>query len=215
MKYNKEWKRLMETDEYGPLYKAALSYDVWKQRLKHPTVHFQLNWPLYLEQDCKRTDAFIFHTKPRCTFPFPFPCSFSFCNDATLTPKEQLRMSDLNKRTLYKVCKRIDKHLILPTATTPLPNNSNSNRHAKGAAMAWYNDAVQTRRYRFLGCPELFRIRILASGAPLPTECPICLEDIQPASCVATACGHAFCASCDKRLRQRKIHTCPMCRSAL
>lgn len=47
-------------------------------------------------------------------------------------------------------------------------------------------------------------------------ECPVCMTAYDPAEGrprVRFPCGHAVCAACDARMRDRAFHTCPTCRT--
>jgi len=61
-----------------------------------------------------------------------------------------------------------------------------------------------------------------AAAAPAPAdepdadECPVCMTAYDPAEGrprVRFPCGHAVCAACDARMRDRAFHTCPTCRT--
>lgn len=51
---------------------------------------------------------------------------------------------------------------------------------------------------------------------PDADECPVCMTAYDPAEGrprVRFPCGHAVCAACDARMRDRAFHTCPTCRT--
>lgn len=202
MKYNKEWKRCIDLDEVDPW--VAISYDKWKQRIKEGHIHFKLNWKLKLEAECTRIDERLFgmgfidkclvmHTKP--------------------SNAEKIKASDLNKRTLYKICKKLDKKLL------------------KGRdAMNWYKCAISERRYMFLGSAELCRIKLALGEVQ---DCPVCFERVTTKNCAITRCCHIFCVDCAEKMWNlsdyfgfksinRKMAaasqygaTCPLCRQSI
>lgn len=198
MKYNKTLKQLMSTDErFMELGAHTLSYDAWKKRIKNPTTHFRNNWHLYLANECAAIDDRIF--SPRL---FEVCC----CMGQALTPEEKLLVSDLNKQTLYKICKRIDKKL-LPTPTCA-PSCTNACARTQTATQ-WRQQAIATHAFRFLGCPELARTRLATQTAP--SECPVCLENLDPGTAtVLPKCFHAMCPDCSPRCKR-----CPVCRAPM
>ena len=169
MKYNKEWKRFMASGTIDP--NCALSYDLWKKRIKSPTVHFSLNWRLLLSRECQDIDSRIFD------YGILGVC---FAR-RRLSDEEKIAACELNKRTLYKICKKIDRLLLKDTG--------------KRTAMEWYISAVREKMFRFLGCPEL----VLIGLRQKPIECPICFEDVDATNAVVTRCCHAFCGECATR----------------
>lgn len=209
MKYNKEFKKLMETDHVlcnlPDIPSVLISYDRWKQCIKAPSMHFSLNWRLYLAKECGAVDSAIFEKRSscwRCFFGMP---RASRC----LSDSEKVRVCEINKRTLYKICKKIDKRLL-----------------KKGSeAKAFYTKAVTEQSFRFLSSKELVRLRIAASSSTGAFECPVCFDELDT-KCVITRCGHAFCKACALRMwhlgndgldicsiTTRLGERCPVCRA--
>ena len=167
MKYNKEWKRFMQEDHVNP--SCALSYDDWKQRIKSQSNHLIMNWRLFLFKDCTEVDRRIFNNNP-----------LIMCFSKRLSDSEKIKLCDLNRRTLYKVCKKLDKRL--------LKNGR--------AAKDWYLKAVEDRKFKFLGCRELTSIRLCME----PHECPICFEPLTVENSAITRCCHAYCIECATKM---------------
>ena len=187
MKYNKEWKRFMAMDHIDPSF--VISYDKWKQRIKKPSTYLLLNWRLELFRQCSAIDEAIFNTNP-----------ITRCFRSRLSDLEKLKLCDLNRKTLYKVCKKIDKRLLKQ------PSGS--------AAKDWFSKALEDRMFKFLGCRELRIIRLMVE----PEECPICFEDMDPQHVYVTRCCHVFCESCATKMwgfERRKVVGCPICRVVL
>lgn len=171
MKYNKYWKQALATDQVFQCKSAArcvLSYDKWKQRCKEASTLDRLNWQLYLTRECRKIDARIFE-------PFPL-----WCTSHMLSNDEKLKICELNKKTLYKICKKVDKVLL---------------KGDKAVGMHWYTAMCAGHCFRFLGCAELARLRLTDD-----TDCPICWEPIVQRDPVVVRCGHAFCAGCASRM---------------
>lgn len=200
MKYNKEFKRLLQTDEVlcslGPEASSLLlSYDLWKQRIKRPTIHFELNWRMFLNKECLSIDEAIFG-KPSC-----WRC---FMARRNLADHEKLKICELNKKTLYKICKKVDKRLLKGESQLARAFNANANTKFT---------------YRFLGGKELTKLRIaVAKGVNGDWDCPICFETLDCTNSVVTECGHAFCRACVDHMWQtnkKQATTCPMCRHCI
>lgn len=190
MKYNKAWKSFMASDDIDP--RRALSYDKWKQRIKLPSTHFRLNWHLYLLRECEAVDRSVF-------------CDRSlFCWSRGERPKDEelVKLCDLNKRTLYKICKKLDKKML-----------------GCRSAKLWYGSSLREKRFRFLGCTDLVKARMRCTKQEEVLECPICFDALDdPERCVITRCCHTFCEVCATKMwgrvqaaRERGA-TCPVCR---
>lgn len=48
-----------------------------------------------------------------------------------------------------------------------------------------------------------------------PTECPICIEELDLEHCSYLDCLHPICKKCLLQLRQRGSNTCPVCRQSI
>jgi hypothetical protein len=48
---------------------------------------------------------------------------------------------------------------------------------------------------------------------PSVQECPVCYESFRDTNSMVALCGHGACMSCLKKMAEKKMITCPMCRS--
>lgn len=179
MKYNKEWKRSMSEYAIPSIY--VIPYDKWKKWIKHPTFSFLWNWKRNLYLQCDKIDEALFGTPrvPLCTNP----------NDnITLQGEDMVRACAMNRTTLYKTCKKIDKKLL----------HTSEAKH-------WFKMLVESKRYQFLGCPELLRVKFSVYAY----ECPVCFEDLCDINVYMNPCEHMVCKPCAKKIKT----LCPLCRS--
>ena len=44
-------------------------------------------------------------------------------------------------------------------------------------------------------------------------ECPVCYESFNNTSNMVATCGHGACMSCLKKMAEKNLNTCPICRS--
>ena len=109
-----------------------------------------------------------------------------------LSDTELLSICDINHRTLYKLCKKIDKKLV---------------RDGEESAKKWYKWVCDTNAYKFLGCRELDNIKLNIT----PVECPICFEKVTGSNSYIPKCSHICCKECANHWHNVK-HTCPLCR---
>lgn len=198
MKYNKVFKRMLEDDDVirniENKKKLLLSYDAWKQQIKRSTAHFALNWRLFLSKECSTIDETIFGRKAQYTWCF-------HSNIRILTDIEKIRICDLNKTTLYKICKKIDKQML-----------KGRGREAR----SWYENACSKRLFRFLGGQEIAKIKV--QMGMIDPECPVCWETIvlpndskfQNLDIFVTRCGHVFCSVCAGRMKHCAMCRCPI-----
>jgi len=82
----------------------------------------------------------------------------------------------LNKKSLYKICKRFDKRSGLQDVYT-----------------SWYKD-IAKEKYRFLK-NDMYYAFITWKSTNMKETCPICLDDDYDAF-VFQKCGHVICAEC-------------------
>ena len=48
---------------------------------------------------------------------------------------------------------------------------------------------------------------------PSVQECPVCYESFKDTNSMVALCGHGACMSCLKKMGEKNMNTCPMCRS--
>lgn len=206
MKFGKEWER--ETLQMPPHHASScLDYRTWKRRIKQGSGGGSLARELI--SDVARVDAFFRlvadpiidrHGQRRSSSgrrppPVPPPERLS-CrtrvhpDDSDAKARAILAarsLAALNRRCLYKVCKRMDRFRL--------------SFDRELTAMAWLTDVRRRHAFDFLGGLRVACLDVLAArAAEEPPECPICfspLPDAPGASLVVvTRCGHYFCAGC-------------------
>lgn len=93
-----------------------------------------------------------------------------------------IRFAEINNTTLYKVCKKIDKH-----------TNTNEGR-------LWLMKTREEKTYKFMSGIMLTRLRL--DKANQIQECPICMDVMGVLSnrLLILNCGHAICMSCIYRI---------------
>lgn len=205
MKYNKEFKRLLETDEFickiPNTSTVVLSYDKWKKRIKCASVHFVLNWRLFLTKECIAIDQAIFSKHQPCSSTW-FGC---MRQRSVLSNEQKVRLCEMNKRTLYKICKKIDKQALKSSAFV---------------ARLWYTNMMSNHVFKFLDSKELVEMKLKLGQ--ITADCPICFEPIQATSSIVTRCGHIICGDCCSHMwgasvslaeASKKGMHCPLCRS--
>jgi len=179
-----------------------ISYDKWKKLIKTPTNYFKINWRYHMFQQCDKIEETLFHRKHSSSW---FLRSFTHrCNNNRVHPHKVvvddilLKVCELNKKTLYKICKKIDK-ILLPTGSKE--------------ALRWYEWLCRHNRYNFLGCRQLKRIKLMTSFE----ECPVCYEEVNDTNGYIPNCGHILCNSCANQIHQTLSlqGLCPMCRQRL
>jgi hypothetical protein len=149
-------------------------------------------------------------------------------NDAHLAIRDWKLLHDfvsLNRKTVYKVAKRIDKVMMRnASASCSSPDAST----LPISITRWYKTHA-VKKYSFLANDsqwKLLELRADIEGAK--DTCPICLGDDYD-RCLITRCGHVFCESCvydmvhtkyingtlNNLLKSYEFSTalrCPMCR---
>ena len=188
MKFKHYWlnkvKELPKT-----LQKECLNYKIWKKRTSNSDLSE------LLEIECKHIDK-IFHQKQDI-----LSC-FSYKN----TKLDLYNYAMINKLSLYKIIKRLDKRF-------------------KINLRQWYNNNKQN--YAFCGGHELTRLQLELFG--YKDECPICFD--KPKTVIILDCGHILCHNCVKNIYNIKelsagiisysmyhshhIPKCPICRLSL
>jgi hypothetical protein len=96
----------------------------------------------------------------------------------------------LQKKTLYKVTKRLDKKL-----------------DSNGAFKKWFREKVDLRKYGILGGFWMKRLSLEIGEAGEGEEaCPVCLESLDKNAMptIITHCGHVICGDCMEALYQVK-----------
>lgn len=125
-----------------------------------------------------------------------------------------LHFAALNRTTVYKVCKRIDKAAAAAEAATGAAADG---ADPKKAWLRWYADTRRSGLFAFMGGMQVSHLE-LALGRR-PAHCPICFAEGAPATHGADAtdlhptfvvpiCGHELCTDCVTRMygSKGKLH---------
>lgn len=170
---------------------CILSYKQWKKRMEYDSENLKLIWRSELIRECKEIDRRIFR-------------SHIFCISQP-NPEFQLELCDMNRQSVYKLCKKLQKKLNIP-------------------AMEWYAHCMD-ESIRFLCSPE--RAVLTYTVHKSTWECPICMEHDK--EWLFMRCGHHVCTQC--ALYMWNVHSlkgvvynllsianrranCPICRAA-
>lgn len=217
MKYGRTWEALrLELPPF--LQRSCLQYTQWKETIKAfvgpADVLLQ-----QLEDDCERVSrAFTALARrrhrrrllPRLLSAAGWcPCVAAVDRPCRAEDHNNKAFAELNRTSLYKICKKIDKRL------RPSPR-----------ALEWMATRSRELRYPFLQGSELTSLVLT-----LPTDCPVCLDACDKIA--ISRCGHVLCLECledmyDMRGRKGTYHnlisarerasdraiTCPLCRKA-
>jgi hypothetical protein len=175
MKYCVIWKKSLESLPIQ-LRASCIPYKTWKKLSKGKTKNEKELLEL-LHRQCKTTsDTFRRFAK----MIFRKHTFLGFFYRRTMRPDvsadELLMYAKLNKTTLYKICKRLDKR-----------------SHVK-IFQSWLN--TNYHNYSFNNGVYLTRLNIMTNNCAT-TECPICLmefDDETPR--IITQCGHIMCNEC-------------------
>lgn len=230
MKYAKE---LQESIQRLPpsLQNSCMNYKFWKKRCNqrcnqqcNPTQALPGEMVVLLQSECNRVEAVFNQYYNKYTSP---PSYFHRCycwirdlvsnhhkntdNDANMDmeidPVTVLLYAKLNSKTLYKICKRLQKIYSDPTP------------------MQWLISIRTSHVYEFLGGHHTTHLALLYTTR-FPMECPICLESTRKGHILIFRCGHHACISCTLQyvglkslhgewyhlLAQAKRRECPYCR---
>lgn len=141
------------------LQEASINYKGWKRLTK---TGFTQKMIRQLETECKRVDAVFKSSYNRLG-----ACCFTSCS------KDDLKLFvELNKTSVYKLCKRIDKKV------SPCPG-----------ARCWLQTAMSSHAYQFMG-----GWRATSLFVHLPAECPLCMDRVE--NIAISVCGHFMCMQC-------------------
>jgi len=215
MKYGKEWKLWIATNNLQNT-NYILSYTKWKKIIHYRPKDILESWQTVLYNDCKEVDKYLFSNNLINNFTKHFTNSLMnyLCinknnsnNDnnkekdcLVLNSSLRLSLCEWNSKTLYKICKKLQKQLHLP-------------------AMLWYSNVLSTHVFNFTGSAKKSYLNHKIN--PDNTECPICFykyNEIADYSINKTnkntdinyigykynwiflKCGHSMCMNCANSL---------------
>lgn len=180
MKYCKVWKH-QKSKLPVTLRDSVLSYKKWKELSKQPMGANDLI--LLLESECL-TISKIMKETIKIKSPHPIiSIIMAWCRLPNFSKRHAIANCELytyavlNKLTLYKICKRMDK------------------RRGTNTFRQWY-----TKRYNdfyFNASAYLTHLKIVNKVNEVETyECPVCFEEIEDAPFMILNCGHLLCVDC-------------------
>lgn len=171
MKYAKEWKHLV-SQMPSSFQEVCLDYKQWKKRCKHMNINEAI---VLLGSECNKVDD-AFNNSYQV---WRHPPSFLACLTKRVhptNPQTLLLFAQANAKTVYKVCKRLQK-----TKEDPTP-------------MKWLTSVRAAHEYSFLGGHHTAHLQLCECRRPI--ECPICLETVSHKNMLVYQCGHNACVSC-------------------
>lgn len=204
MKFGVEWSdRMANLQQRGAccgslIPNGCIDYRSWKKRIKFSTVDDRqlaaLKHTLEL-QISAANKTFIKCLSDLLVFQSSSPVTLTSMVDTMVDcfrhrPTESIscdwgalhEYTCLFQKTVYKLCKRIDKRA-----------------HLDGAMVAWFRARQTTRMYAVLSSHAPFRrlieLRSNTVGDEYGTTCPICLDD-GCAQLIILLCGHVICKIC-------------------
>lgn len=157
MKYKRQWLENIST--LPPvLQELSINYKVWKKEKEFTDANKQK-----LDSICRNIDRVLLN-KQSC-----------FCS-SKFSKKELLDFIEINKMTLYKLCKRIDKR-------------------CHSDMITWY----RTCQYKFCKSQTINKLKLqLSMRKGVMSECYVCLDN--KSHFVILSCGHYLCDTCYLRL---------------
>ena len=171
-----KWGHVMSNEAArlpAPLRDQCIDYKMWKKcTRKNSCFPCDESFFDHLTAECTKVDH-VFEKALKTKSKTPL-CR-CICRE-TRAPKYTMDDLDLftrlNKTTVYKVCKRMDK-----------------NCPGTKSALGWLAKVQERHAFEFMGGSKVTAMRVT-----VPARCPICLED---ASRIAVSrCGHYMCLPC-------------------
>lgn len=208
MKYAKEWKNII--NQLPPsLQEVSINYKQWKKRCKTLDIDEAL---VILKSECDQVEHVFNAGYNDLCHPRPmFPCCTSVrkvMNNTPDAPRSLMLFAQTNSKTLYKVCKRLQKSYENPTP------------------LKWLTLLRAAHEFGFLGGHHTAYLHMRYNEHDvLKPECPLCLNDIPKKSMLIYQCGHHACISCTLQyakvthergmwynlLRHARRQDCPYC----
>jgi hypothetical protein len=177
MKYAKELNHVMQRLPPS-LQDASISYKLWKKRCNKLCQDSCQEILVHLNQECKKVETAFVLTYKKCIHPpraLCWRCTTS-AEDAINTDT-LLMFANMNSKTLYKICKRLQKQLHDPTL------------------MQWLISIRAAHAYEFLGGHHTTHLTLMQT-TPLSVECPLCLQTTSHKYILIYCCGHYACVGC-------------------
>jgi hypothetical protein len=203
MKFQKEFLSFQEKIHEEALLRSCIPYKFWKKYIKRHKEQLdpQEIIPL-LEKQCKKTERIFQKKIAILTDTSLVSCLF---HKNRITVEELFSYSEINKKALYKICKKLQKN------------------GAKNL-LTYFMTLRSSHKYHFMDSAEKEYLRLWKE--PM-IECPICLEEEEiEFPMIIFQCGHSMCFSCYckitnidhirgtlyNRMLQKNTCICPICR---
>lgn len=195
MKFGKYWTKHNEELPKN-LQQKTVCYKKWKKTT--PEIHSE-NILKNLEDECIiASNTVIEGVKPKKNISaLSCICSMQYQSFDTI---QLYQYALLNKQTLYKICKRLDKKFKCTQYKTWLQNHYNDFAFNGGMyytkllleSESEYFSGKHSKYYEGSSASELRRIFLESSE----NECPICLDSSGKLPFIITNCGHMICYPC-------------------
>lgn len=202
MKYAKEFNQVIQT--LPPAFQDTLvNYKIWKKRCKNITLPEAI---VLLKSECDAVEHVFSSNYKLWSHP---PTIIATCfRSSKVTPSDPqtlLLYAEVNAKTVYKICKRLQKVM-----HDPMPMN-------------WLTALRSSHKFEFLGGHHTAHLQLRQQGKQL--ECPICTDDVCHNCMLIYQCGHYACVSCAIQYAKAPEHgrwynvlyyaqckNCPYCR---
>lgn len=208
MKFGKYWKKYNE-ELPNKLQQKTLCYKKWKKTT--PETHSE-NILQKLADECTIASNTIIEGVQNKKNISTLSCMFNG-NYQSFDTIQLYQYALLNKQTLYKICKRLDKKFESTQYKIWLQNHYND--------FAFNNGLYYTK------------LSLESNSEPTMNECPICLDTTGNLPFIITNCGHMICYPCTllmynitpkyrgrlsvlinrRNLYDENERCCPVCRS--
>ena len=201
MKYAKELNQVMQTLPLI-LQDASINYKLWKKRcnvksfkgfncelntssnISHASYISPSELLVLLNQECEKVESTFTRCYKHCIHPPRVSCCFWLLHTEKPSTKEEiidtdtlLTFANMNSKTLYKICKRLQKQLQDPTL------------------MQWLVSIRSAHAYEFLGGHHTAHLTLLHDSSSI-IECPICFKNTPRRYVLIYCCGHYACIHC-------------------
>lgn len=170
MKFNETWNE--EYKKLPPdLQRHCLLYKKWKKLSK---TELERKHVQTLEQECIKASMVLQNMLHKI---YKDNCGLCFIQKhVPVSEHDLLTYAKLNKTTLYKICKRLDK------------------RQQSKKFMIWFEQHYKMYSFNY---GSVLTFLMMEDGKDCDYTCPICLEDIQSTSpFIILRCGHIMCWHC-------------------
>lgn len=192
MKFGATWRRCV-AELPDALQPSCIPYAAWKKRTKQGAA-WSPGVAAELYSACARVDRALLWRPPSRDWWWWWCLAAPVVTRADVQPSDLLSFARLNRETVRKLCKRIDKRRLQKKAE----DCDGGDGGGDSGASAWLAAYVRAHTFAFLGGAAIARLE-LHLGRRVELECPVCLEAYEARgarSLLVLACGHAMCLRC-------------------